>query len=186
MGKLLDGARSTPRNGRAILGRRVRQETQPGGGEEGAGGRTGVHRQQSPVHRRGRGRIAAGDRGGTDKHTMVDIDKGGADGARSRWVARGFRNSKTDEYFAATPPWELIKMPLPMVAPQGEGKPDDDGGDKEARASGVRGANGGRETWSGGQTGQGPRNARLQRGPNRHMTIPLSRARKNPRFPIVV
>ena len=44
----------------------------------------------------------------------VDIDKGGE--YRSRWVARDFNNSRTDEYFAATPPWEFIKWLLSMAA----------------------------------------------------------------------
>ena len=51
----------------------------------------------------------------------VDIDKGGpgAEEYRSRWVARQFKDSVTDEFFAATPPWEAIRLLISLAASQG-------------------------------------------------------------------
>ena len=46
----------------------------------------------------------------------IDTDKG--EEYRSRWVARDFKDSKTDEYFAATPPWEMIKLLVSLAASQ--------------------------------------------------------------------
>jgi len=50
----------------------------------------------------------------------INIDKGGPGEPeyRSRWVARQFRDSKTGEFFAATPPWETLKMVLSLAASQ--------------------------------------------------------------------
>ena len=50
----------------------------------------------------------------------VDIDKGGpgAHFYRSRWVAKDFRTTTTDEYFSATPPYEAVKLMLSLAASQ--------------------------------------------------------------------
>ena len=50
----------------------------------------------------------------------VDIDKGGGE-YRSRWVAREFKTDVTSEYFAATPPWEAVKLLVSLLASQGAG-----------------------------------------------------------------
>ena len=51
----------------------------------------------------------------------VDINKGDVDNPdyRSRWVARQFKDNDTTEFFAATPPWEAIKMMISLAASQG-------------------------------------------------------------------
>ena len=51
----------------------------------------------------------------------VDIDKGGPGGHvyRSRWVAQQFRDSPNDEFFAATPPYETLKLFLSLAASLG-------------------------------------------------------------------
>ena len=50
----------------------------------------------------------------------VDINKGNYDNPeyRSKWVARQVKVSETTEFFAATPPWEAVKMLLSMAASQ--------------------------------------------------------------------
>ena len=58
----------------------------------------------------------------------VYINKGG-DEYRSRWVARGFKTTKTDEFFASTPPWEVVKLMLSILASQGGGGQDHKGRD---------------------------------------------------------
>ena len=45
----------------------------------------------------------------------VDVDKGNGE-LRSRWVARQFKTETTDQYYAATPPWETIKLLLSLMA----------------------------------------------------------------------
>ena len=52
----------------------------------------------------------------------VDIHKGG-DAYRSRWVARGFKTTKTGEFFASTPPphWEVVKLRVSILASHGGG-----------------------------------------------------------------
>ena len=48
----------------------------------------------------------------------VDTDKGSGE-HRSRWVARDFKTEITNDYFAATPPWEAVKFLISMLASQG-------------------------------------------------------------------
>ena len=58
----------------------------------------------------------------------ADINKGGDDGHRSRFVARGFKDSKADDFYASTPPWELVKFLISIMASQGGRSDGGDGG----------------------------------------------------------
>ena len=55
----------------------------------------------------------------------VDVDKGGpgAHAYRSRWVAKQFRDDKCDDFFAATPPYETMKLLVSLAASQGLHRP---------------------------------------------------------------
>ena len=79
---------------------------------------------------------------------FADVDKGFE--YRSRWVARDFRNTVTDEFFAATPPWEAIKTLFALAASQGmprerrkdwwrkEGAKSGEESERQSRSKGVR------------------------------------------------
>ena len=54
-----------------------------------------------------------------NKRQMGDLNKGGEDGRRSRFVARDFKTTRTDGFYASTPPWEVAKLLLSLLASQG-------------------------------------------------------------------
>ena len=50
----------------------------------------------------------------------VDIDKGGPGNHKysSRWIAKDFNNYQSDDFYAATPPYEAIKLLISLAASQ--------------------------------------------------------------------
>ena len=70
-------------------------------------------------------------------------------------MARDFKNTETDEHFAATPPWEMIKFLLSLFASQGGHRGDGGargktGGERREQRRSERALWGGEmETWIG-------------------------------------
>ena len=54
------------------------------------------------------------------KWTVVNKGDEANPEVRARWVARDFKTSVSDDFFASTPPWELIIMIISLAASQGD------------------------------------------------------------------